>query len=356
MTLSHSRHAYVEFVFRQDTDTWISCHAHAFEFFGGVPKKIVLDNLKAAIIKAAIHDPMVNRVYRECAEHYGFLISPCLPDMPEHKGKVERGVPYVRKSFVSGRDFQDKDDANRQVIGWIMNKAGLRIHGTTKRKPVEVFNDVEKTALLDLPNSPFSKVTWKEAVLHRDCHIVAEGSFYSAPHRLRGETLLVRIGNGMVRLFHRHELVANHIRATRPGTRRTLAQHYPPEKAAYAEQSPRWCLERAKSVGEATHKLIEQIFGMQHPLDGLRRVQGILAMAKRYTPSRLEAAAARALTFGTTTYQAIKRILERGLDQQPLPCTGDIETPPPPQKSYVHVRPIEDFITTTQEQELPLWN
>ncbi|MBI5064516.1 MAG: IS21 family transposase [Desulfatitalea sp.] len=356
MTLSHSRHAYGEFVFRQDTETWISCHRHAFEFFGGVPKKLTIDNLKAAIVKAAIYDPMVNRVYRECAEHYGFLISPCMPGMPEHKGKVERGVPYVRKSFVAGRDFIDIADANIQLIDWLVNKAGLRIHGTTKRKPLEIFNDVEKTALLELPDTPFSKVTWNEALVHRDCHVVVGGSFYSAPHRLRGETLLVRIGDGMVRIFHRHELIASHICAVRQGTRRTLPEHYPPEKAAYMEQSPQWCLERAKSVGKATHRLIEQIFIMQHPLDGLRRAQGILAMSKRYTPCRLEAAAERALHFGTITYQAIKRILEKGLDQQTSFSTRDAEETTLQQRTYIHARPVADFLTTTSDKEEALWN
>lgn len=356
MTLSHSRHAYGEFVFRQDTETWIDCHRRAFEYFGGVPRKIVLDNLKAAIIKAAVHDPLVNRVYRECAEHYGFLISPCMPGMPGHKGKVERGVPYVRNSFIAGRDFIDVADANIQLADWLMNKAGLRVHGTTKRRPLEVFNDIEKTALLDLPDSPFSKVTWKEAVLHRDCHVVVNGSFYSAPHRLRGETLLVRIGDGMVRIFHRYEMIANHIRATKPGMRRTMKEHYPPEKAAYMEQSPQWCIERAKSIGEATHKLIEQIFIQQHPLDGLRRAQGILAMSKRYAPRRLEAAAKRSLHFGTTTYQSIKRILEKGLDQQSFFSTGDPESNSPEKRAYVHARPIEDFVKTTKEEDIPLWN
>lgn len=356
MTLSHSRHAYGEFVFRQDTETWINCHRHAFEFFGGAPKKIVLDNLKAAIIKAAVHDPLVNRVYRECAEHYGFLISPCMPGMPEHKGKVERGVPYVRRSFIAGREFIDIADANIQVIDWLMNKAGMRIHGTTKQKPLEVFNTVEKKTLLKLPESPFGMVKWKDAVLHRDCHVVVDGSFYSAPHRLRGETLLVRIGDGMVRIFHRHEIVASHIRASKPGTRRTIAEHYPPEKAAYMEQSPQWCLERAKSIGEATHKLIEQIFAMQHPLDGLRRAQGILAMAKRYTPRRLEASAVRALHFGTTTYQAIKRILERGLDQQTSFSTGNTDSTPSEKRVYIHTRPIEDFVATMTDKEASLWN
>lgn len=354
MTLSHSRHAYGEFVFSQDTETWLACHRRAFEFFCGVPRKIVLDNLKAAIIKAALYDPLVNRAYQECAEHYGFLISPCLPEMPEHKGKVERGVPYVRNSFLAGRVFRDVADANAQLLDWLLTKAGLRIHGTTKRQPLVVFDAVEKDALLPLPDKPFGIVKWKEAMLHRDCHIIVGGSFYSAPHQLRGQVLLVRIGDGMIRIFHDHQIVATHIRATRPGTRRTIMGHYPPEKAAWLEQSPQWCLKRAAAVGPATHRLIEQVFSRQHPLDGLRRAQGILGFARRYSAARLEAAASRALVFGAFTYQAVKRILERGLDRHPQPSPQE-ETSIPP-RAYLHARPIEDFIATATDKELPVWN
>lgn len=354
MTLSHSRHAYGEFVFSQDTDTWLACHRRAFEFFGGVPRKIVLDNLKAAIIKAALYDPLVNRSYREFAEHYGFLISPCLPGMPQHKGKVERGVPYVRKSFMAGRAFRDVADANAQLIDWLLTKAGLRVHGTTKRKPLEVFEALERSALLGLPEKPFGIVAWKDAILHRDCHVIVDGSYYSAPHRLRGETLLVRIGDGMVRVFHDHQLVATHIRATRPGTRRTITGHYPPEKAAWLEQSPQWCLAQARGIGPATHRFIREIFSRQHPLDGLRCAQGILAFAKRYSAPRLEAAAARALTFGAFTYQAVKRILEQGLDRHPQPPLQE-EQPPLP-RAYLYARPIDDFVAKATDKELPLWN
>lgn len=354
MTLSHSRHMYGEFVFSQDSTTWIACHRRAFEFFGGVPKKIILDNLKAAIIKAAIYDPMVNRTYRECAEHYGFLISPCIQGIPEHKGKVERGVPYVRKSFVAGRSFCDSTDANAQLIDWIMNKAGLRIHGTTKRQPVVVFDTVEQRALLPLPARPFSMVTWQEATVHPDCHVVVKGSFYSAPHRLRGEDVMVRLTDNMAYIFHNHQLIASHIQAKRPGTRQTLPGHYPPEKAAYLEKTPQWCLTRAKKIGPATHRLIDEILMRQHPLDGLRKAQGILALVRKFSSERLEAASKRALHFGTFTYQAIKRILEKQLDQEPL--DQEEVTCKSMQRQFTFARPIEDFLLNTSTKEKRLWN
>jgi len=144
MTLSHSRHQYVELVHDQSVRTWLLLHRHAFEFFGGVPAKIVLDNLKAGIVKASVTDPEVQRAYRECAEHYGFVISPCAPRTPEHKGKVESGVKYARRSFLVGRDFSALDEGNAAALEWVLGTAGLRIHGTTREVPLEV--SVRRTA------------------------------------------------------------------------------------------------------------------------------------------------------------------------------------------------------------------
>lgn len=116
MTLANSRHQYVEFVFDQQVGTWLECHRHAFEFFGGVPQRVVLDNLKTAIIRACWDDPQVQQSYRECAEHYGFLIAPNRPRTPEHKGKVEQGgVHYVKRNFLGGRAMTYITQANRDV-------------------------------------------------------------------------------------------------------------------------------------------------------------------------------------------------------------------------------------------------
>ena len=347
MTLSHSRHMYGEFVFSQDISTWVGCHRRAFEHFGGVPKRLVIDNLKAAVIKAALHDPLITRTYRECAEHYGFVISPCKPGTPAHKGKVERGVAYVKKSFWPGRDFNNTADANTELIDWIMLKAGLRIHGTTKQPPLLVFEQVEHSMLQPLPETQYVMSTWKKAKLHDDCHIVADKSYYSAPHRLRGQQLIARITDTMVHIFHEYELIASHVRAHRPGTRRTNPDHYPPEKAAFLEKTPQWCLRKAREIGSATFKLILAILSGRHPCDGLRRAQGIIGLGKRYGYERLENASKRSLYFEVYTYQSIKRILEKEMDRLPLELPEESDTTPA-KKAYTFARPIEDFIHHTK--------
>jgi transposase len=155
MTLSCSRHQYAELVFDQTVETWLRLHRAAFEFFGGVPRRVVLDNLRAAIVHASLYDLEVQRSYRECAEHYGFLIAPCRPRTPEHKGKVEQGgVHYVKRNALAGRTFRDLHDGNRHLLRWCVETAGRRVHGTTKRVPLEVFDQLERAALRPLPLTP----------------------------------------------------------------------------------------------------------------------------------------------------------------------------------------------------------
>jgi transposase len=201
MSLSWSRHMYVEFVFDQQVDTWLNCHANAFEFFQGVPKRVVLDNLKSGIILRTQDDAQVQQAYRECAEHYGFIVSPCRVRKPEHKGKVERSVAYVQRAFLAGRGPLCLEEANRLVRLWCCGEAGLRKHGTTKQKPLERFMQTEGDALQPLPRQPSDRGVWKSAKLHRDCYIVFEGAFYSAPFRLVGQTLLIRGGTRDVQIF-----------------------------------------------------------------------------------------------------------------------------------------------------------
>ena len=196
MTLSFSRHQYVEFVWDQKVETWLTLHRHAFEFFGGVPERVVPDNLKAAIVKACWDDPQVQNSYRECAQHYGFRIAPCRPRTPEHKGKVEQGgVHYVCRNFLGGREKASLDQNNRQVQEWCLTTAGQRIHGTTKEKPLERFERVEKIRLKALPETPYDLAVWKQVKLHRDCYVVFEGSFYSAPCRWVGQKLWLCAGS-----------------------------------------------------------------------------------------------------------------------------------------------------------------
>lgn len=179
MTLSCSRHQYVEFVFDQKIETWIACHRHAFEFFGGVPKEVVIDNLKSAVIRASFDDPVLSEAYRKMAIHYGVLVHPCRPRAANHKGKVENGVHYVQRNFIAGNEFLDIHDANRQVLLWITEYAGLRTHGTTREQPLARFHEVEKSALQLLPEQPFELESVREAKVHQDCHVEVAGAYYS---------------------------------------------------------------------------------------------------------------------------------------------------------------------------------
>jgi transposase len=355
MTLSCSRHQYAALVFEQTIATWLRLHRAAFEFFGGVPRRVVLDNLRAAIVHAALYDPEVQRSYREFAEHYGFLIAPCRPRTPEHKGKVEQGgVHYVKRNALAGREFRDLHDGNRHLLRWIVETAGRRVHGTTKQLPLAVFDHVERPALQRLPVTPWELTEWKRAKLHADCHVVFAGAYYSAPHRLIGQRLWVRATEFKVELYQDYGLVATHRRA-RPGQRRTLPAHLPPDKVHFLLQTPTWCRARATDVGPACREFIEQLLG-DRPLDRLRSAQGVLRLAQRYSPARLEAACARALAVGEYRYHTVKTILAHALDHQPLPDVTPVAAPVPAALPR-HARPWTTFFPDPgAEEERSAWN
>jgi transposase len=177
-------------VFDQTVPPWIQLHGHAFTFFGGVPHRVVLDKLKAGIVKVCFDDPQVQSAYRECAEHYGFLLAPCRPRTPEPRGKVEPGsVHDVKRNFLGGRAPTLITQANRDVQQWCLTTAGQRMHGTTKAPPLQRFEAVARVQLKLLPATPYGLVMWKRVTLHRDGYVVFEQAFYSAPFRLIGQPL-----------------------------------------------------------------------------------------------------------------------------------------------------------------------
>ena len=139
MTLANSRHQYVEFVWDQTVATWLGCHRRAFEWFAGVPRRVIIDNAKCAITRACAQDPTVQRAYAEAAEGYRFKIDPCPPHDPQKKGIVESGVKYLKGNFLPLRTFRDLADLNAQARAWVMDEAGVRCHGTTRRSPLALF-------------------------------------------------------------------------------------------------------------------------------------------------------------------------------------------------------------------------
>lgn len=316
MTLAWSRHMYAELVTDQRVATWLGCHRRAFEWFGGVPSKVIIDNAKCAITRACRRDPEVNRSYFQFAEGYGFVISPCPPGQPQMKGIVENGIKYFKGSFVPLREIRSVRDGNRQLMDWVMGTAANRIHGTTKERPLTRFTEVERHLLKPLPDVPPELACWKQAVLHGNCHLQFDNCFYSSPHRLVHRKLWVRATEKTVEVFHEHELVAVHPRLHQRGSRSTIEQHLPPNALAYKMRDPQWCLQQAAEIGPHSLKLIETLFE-DRVLDNLKAAQGLISLAKKYGASRLEAGCARAMLFADAHYRTVKTILERGLDQLP---------------------------------------
>jgi transposase len=338
MTLAYSRHQYVEFVFDQKMETWIGCHQRAFESFGGVPRELVVDNLKAAVLRAALEDQQLAEPYRKLAQHYGPLIHPCRPRTPQHKGIVENGVHYVQRNLLATEQPADLTEANRVAKVWVREVAGVRDHGTTHVPPLRRFFEEEQAALLPLPAEPFSLREVRGVKVHRDCHVQVAQSYYSVPFTYVGRKLDAYVYEHTVQLYDGVTLLVTHPRSRRPGERHTKLEHYPQEKSYYLIHTREYCQAQADRIGTHCALVVEELLEAR-PLDHLRRVQGILGLAPRYSPARLEAACARALHYGDASYRRLKRILEAGLDQIPLE-PGPLQ---PQLRFYEYARPAGDF-------------
>ncbi len=315
MTLAWSRHMYAEFIWDQSVATWLACHRRAFEWFGGLTIRLIIDNPKCAITKACYHDPEVQRAYADCAEGYGFLIAPCPVRDPQKKGLVESSVKYIKNAFVPLREFRSLGDANKQLKQWLMEVAGNRIHGTTRTQPLKRFAETEQDLLKTLPDVPPEIAAWATVKVHGDCHVQFEKCRYSVPYTLVHQSLWLRASDTSVRIYQAHALKAIHPRLKHPGDRSTLDEHLPPNALAFKMRDPQWCLKQATEIGEHCQRLITCLFH-DKVLDNLRAAQGIVGFRKRYGKVRVNAACLRALTFDNIRYHAIKQILEKGLDQQ----------------------------------------
>ena len=314
MTLSHSRHRYVEFVFSQNQVTWVQLHINAYKFFGGTPLRIILDNLKAGVIKPDIYDPIINKTYSELSRFYGFAIYPAKAYKPEHKGKVERSIRIVKEQLIAGRSYIDINAANIEALKWCSNEISHRICSSTGKKPIDVFEQEEKVNLLPLPSGFFDIAEWSLAKVHRDHHFVVKGNFYSVPTRYIGEEISVRIGLKTVSAYYQHKIIKTHPRNFAKGQWITDLQDYPKAALQYLEKTPGICLEIASTIGNATHQTIQ--YTLNHGTRvGLRKAQAILRLADKYGKERLEAACIRATQYNNYSYESLCKILFNELDK-----------------------------------------
>lgn len=317
MTLSHSRHAFLYPCLAEDSTAWLGGHVAAFSFFGGVPHRLVPDNLTAGVIKASRYDPRINRAYGELVRYYGCIVDPARAATPTDKPRVERNVSYARESFFRGRvdEFRSVATMREGAERWSLDVAGQRRHGTTGEQPLRAFREREQAQLLPLPQRPWELVSWSQAQVHPDCHVYPGGIGYSVPYQYVGKRLDVRVGQRLVEIYSGTQLSWSHARRERG--RATVLAHYPEGSQAFLRATPQACLLKAKTIGTATEAVVQALLEL-HALHNLRQVQGILRLAERFDAARLERACARARGVGDGRYQTVRGILERGLEDVPL--------------------------------------
>lgn len=339
MVLSYSRDAYYEIVTSQNIETWCSCHVHSFEYFGAVPSIIMPDNLKSAVIKTSFLEPVANRSYADCATHYGFQIYPCLPETPQHKGKVESGVKYVKNNFLPLRTFKDIHDANAQLREWNTTVARERIHGTTRQKPAELFDIVEKKAMKPVNNDRFELAVWKHLKVYRDIHIQFDKNYYSVPYRYIGEMVWVRKTASQISIFFENELVAIHTTLHLSGKRKTNRDHYPPDSLRYIDQDQEYCLDKSRQIGSYCFALVSKLLD-EEPAHHLRAAQNMIRLAGKYGDMRVNDACFKALTYGNYSYRSVKIILEQGLENDLTLFEDSVKT----QLSDTYARDLQTMI------------
>jgi transposase len=308
MVLACSRHSYEEAVWTQDVLSFIRCHEHAFASFGGVAKVVRLDNLKAGVARACLYDPDIQPVYEAFSSHEGFVPLPCRPSRPQEKGKIEKAGDYLKDNALKGKKFDSLEELNHYLARWNRNIASLRIHGTTRQQVITHFTEVEKAALLPLPERSFEHFHFGTRKVHPDGHIQVANAYYSVPHHLLGETVTVRWTDKMVKVYHDNDVVAVHARAA-DGSFSTRSEHRPAHKPASAEGYERYLLSRSERIGPGAHSWAKSAIETRGPRS-YRLIQGMLALTRTNSPESVDWACRVCQKNHCYRHKPLKKLLE----------------------------------------------
>jgi transposase len=317
VVLVFSRHQYVFVTHSQKIADLIGGLEDAWSFFGGVPHRVTVDNLKQAVTKADRYDPVFERTFEEYAAYRGFTIDPAPPRMPTGKPVVERQVPYVRDSFFRGEEWRDRDHVQEQAVVWCLKTAGMRVHGTTRKRPLVVFENEERDRLLPLTRERFDPPSWAPCKVHPDHHVHFDKALYSAPTRHVGEQVWVRGDDKLVRIYSKGELVKTHEKQP-PGGRSTDHNDYPKELTPYTLRDPQRLIRQAKDLGPQIGRFMEALLAGELPWTKIRQAQKLLRLADRFGIHRLECACQRALAFELLNVRRVESIVRQDLEQLDL--------------------------------------
>ena len=291
-SLAHSRHKFIDFVYKQDGQSFVRSNVKMFDYFGGTTQIISIDNLKSGVVKPDLYDPKINRLYREFAEHYNVFIDPCRIRSPKDKGKVERDVQTIREQFrklIALHPNLDMQTANRLINQWIKEDYGQKEHGSSGLKPYESFIQNEKKALKELPFKPFELGEWKRAKVHPDCFIQYKKQYYSVPYKYSGKNIWIRATDKIVSIYYNEEIIKQHLRTE--SKRHTDYNDFPERiKASVNPEVFENIILKANRVGHYYKKMIEKTLKI-HAWMRLRRAQGFIALKEKYPYKQLEKAA-----------------------------------------------------------------
>lgn len=306
MTLGHSRKAVRLLVFRSSTQTWAELHETAFRRLGGVTRVVVLDNLREGVLTPDIYDPKINPLYADVLKHYGVVAFPCRVQDPDRKGKVESGVGHAQKTPLKGQRFESLEQAQTYLDRWEERWADTRIHGTTKRQVAAMFAE-EKPALLPLPVEPFRYYRYGERSVHLDGCVEVEAAYYSTPPGWIGKLVNVQWDTFHLRILDpkTHQLLREHVRQQRG--RHRIAEGDNPRKTPLTTVA---LLARASRAGSNIGAFCQQIHRHEGE-SGIRRILGVLSLAKTFGPVAVEDACGAALDLRVYEYRFVRRYLER---------------------------------------------
>jgi transposase len=312
MTLGCSRKSVRLLTFRSSSRIWAELHERAFRRLGGATRIVVLDNLREGVLVPDVYDPALNPLYRDVLAHYGAVAMPCRIQDPDRKGKVESGVGHAQKTPLKGLRFESLEEAQAYLDHWEQRWADTRIHGTTKRQVAAMFAE-EKTTLLPLPLEPFRYYQYGERIVHLDGCVEVEAAYYGAPPGWIGHVLRVQWDELYVRLLDPKtgQLLREHVRQKRGWYRIKEEDH--PKRTPLRTSQLLW---RAGRAGTHIGALCDAIHRTQGEV-GVRRILGVLSLAKKYGPAAVDEACAAALDMGVQEYRFVRRYLER-CPQAPL--------------------------------------
>ena len=329
--LGASSFTYARATWTQTLVDWIDAHVQAFGAIGGAPHLLVPDNTKAAVVKACLYDPLVNRTYADMAAHYDTAILPARPRRPRDKAKVEQAVLIVERWLLGRlrhRTFYSLAEVNAaigELLKLLNEERPIRRLGVTRRQLLE---EVDRPALKPLPVEPYVFCEWRACRIGIDYHVEADAHYYSVPHRFARADVDVRLTARTVEVFLKGDRIAAHMRMRGNRKHTTVAEHMPSSHRRYKD----WTIDRiradARLIGPATAALCELILEQRpHPEQGFRACLGIVRLAGPYGVERVEAAAERAIEIGARTYGSVRSILDNKLDRRPAQKRATDGTP-----------------------------